>query len=389
MTESNNLLVLTLNYSTFVKNPMDIISKYFDNVYVMARYNPIANISNYFPINSFKPYRKNSLINLSNKPKNLTVFPISLPYLPTDKGYKKSGDQHLKIVNKILTKNKINFNLIHSHFTWTSGYVGQKLKGIYHVPSILTIHENQDWFLKEYNSKFEKIYDTWKFADAIIRVNKIDIPLLEKFNKNVYYIPNGFSDEKFFRIDQKKAKTALGIPIEKKIIFSLGLLIERKGFQFLIDAIKDVIKINDNVLCVIGGHGKLKNYLDKKIKNVFLTEHIKLIDFIPENKLNLWMNSADIFVLPSLSEGTPKVLFEALGCGKPFIGTNVGGTPEIIESEDYGLLCEPANVKDLAQKIIEGLNKKWNYEKIINYSQKFAWRKIVEQIYTVYKKNLI
>jgi len=386
MRESNNLLVLTQNYTSYVKDPMDIISKNFNHVYVMVRYNPIANISDYVSINSLKPFRKNSLINLTNKPENLTVIPIAVPYLPTNYGYKKLGDQQLKIVNKIITKNKLDFDLIHSHFTWTSGYVGKKLKEIYEVPFILTVHENQEWFLKEYHSKFEKIYDTWGSANAIIRVNKIDIPLLEQFNKNIYYIPNGFSKEKFFRIDKTKAKNDLGIANEKKVLFSLGLLIERKGFQYLIDAIKEVIVTHDNILCIIGGQGKIRTYLERKIKNLSLADYVKLVGFIPDKNVNLWMNAADIFVLPSLSEGTPTVLFEALGCGKPFVGTTVGGNSEIINSEDYGLLGKPADARDLAEKIVKSLDKKWDDEKIMEYSENFTWTKIVEQISDVYKK---
>lgn len=76
------------------------------------------------------------------------------------------------------------------------------------------------------------------------------------------------------------------------------------------------------------------------------------------------MNACDVFILPSLSEGNPTVMFECLGCGKPFVGTKVGGIPEIINSEDYSLLCEPANPKELAEKILIALDKGWDNEKI-------------------------
>lgn len=84
------------------------------------------------------------------------------------------------------------------------------------------------------------------------------------------------------------------------------------------------------------------------------------------------MNACDLFVLPSLSEGNPTVMFECLGCGKPFIGTKVGGIPEIIVSDDYGLLCEPANSEDLAEKILIALDKEWDEEKIRNYAKQFT-----------------
>ena len=89
-----------------------------------------------------------------------------------------------------------------------------------------------------------------------------------------------------------------------------------------------------------------------------------------------------------MSEGNPTVMFEALGVGLPFIGTKVGGIPEIITSEDYGLLCEPANPEDLAEKILIALEKKWDKEKIRKYAQQFTWDNIVKQALKAYIKVL-
>ena len=77
------------------------------------------------------------------------------------------------------------------------------------------------------------------------------------------------------------------------------------------------------------------------------------------------MNACDLFVLPSLNEGNPTVMFEALGCGKPFVGTKVGGVPEVIASDDYGLLVEPADPEDLAEKILVALDREWDREAIL------------------------
>jgi glycosyltransferase involved in cell wall biosynthesis len=89
------------------------------------------------------------------------------------------------------------------------------------------------------------------------------------------------------------------------------------------------------------------------------------------DEIPVWMDACDVFVLPSLNEGSPIVMFESLGFGKPFVGTKVGGIPEIITSEDYGLLCEPANQKELAEKILAALDKEWDDEKIRKYAEQF------------------
>ena len=118
-----------------------------------------------------------------------------------------------------------------------------------------------------------------------------------------------------------------------------------------------------------------------------MQDYVKLIGFVPHDELPTFVNACDLFVLPSLNEGNPTVMFECLGCGKPFIGTKVGGEPEIITSEDYGFLVEPANSKELAEKVLVALDKNWNRECILDYAKQFTWNKISEQIVKVYKTS--
>ena len=100
-----NLLVITQNYTSFVKDPTDLISKNFNQVFVLVRHNPFTEISNYIPIDYLKPFRKKSLIDVTNKPENVIVIPTPILYAPTGRWHKKLGDQHFKVVNKIITKN--------------------------------------------------------------------------------------------------------------------------------------------------------------------------------------------------------------------------------------------------------------------------------------------
>jgi len=95
------------------------------------------------------------------------------------------------------------------------------------------------------------------------------------------------------------------------------------------------------------------------------------------------MNSSDLFVLSSLAEGNPTVIFESLSCGVPAIGTKAG-ISEIVNSETYGLLVKPRDPEDLAQKILYGGNKSWDTNAIINYAKNFTWEKIARRTSDVY-----
>jgi glycosyltransferase involved in cell wall biosynthesis len=81
-------------------------------------------------------------------------------------------------------------------------------------------------------------------------------------------------------------------------------------------------------------------------------------------------------------------MFECLGCGKPFIGTKVGGVPEIIVSDDYGLLVEPANSEKLAETILLALDKTWDTTKIQSIFCAIHVAEIGKNIVDIYKTLL-
>jgi glycosyltransferase involved in cell wall biosynthesis len=96
------------------------------------------------------------------------------------------------------------------------------------------------------------------------------------------------------------------------------------------------------------------------------------------------MNASDIFVLPSLNEGFPTVIPEVMACGKPVIGTRVGGIPDAILNDEVGFLVNPKDPEMLAQAIIEALNRRWDTEKILKNAEEYSLKKIIKKILQVY-----
>ncbi|USS41054.1 glycosyltransferase [Thermococcus aggregans] len=380
------ILTIAPFYRFFIKDFTEALSKHVDKIDVLVHHNYLSELAPYMPFSYFRhveKFSRKNLVDLTGLPPNVRVHVVSTVYFTPDGRNTKLGDKLAKLFDRYIKRHKIEFDLIHAHFTWPSGYAGVKVAREYGVPSVITIHENRDWFLKEYKSRNEKIYWAWRNADALIRVNKVDIPLLREFNRNVFHVPNGFNPRRLPFVDKGMARNHLGIPKDTKVLFGLGNLIERKGFHYLIDAMSLVAKERRDVVCFIGGSGPLRNTLQNQINKLGLQEHVKLLGFVPDDQLALWMNAADLFVLPSLSEGNPTVMFEALGVGLPFVGTAVGGVPEIITSEDYGLLCPPADPECLAEKILIALEKEWDREKIRKYAEQFTWENIARQIIRV------
>ena len=384
---NHKLLVICCSYTAFQKDPTDLVAPIFQNVSVLVRHNPIAEISKYIPIPELKYFCLDYNIDFYNKPSNLEVYTTPILYAPFDSQYKVLGDKHLKSVEKVIEENNIEFDLIHSHFTWPCGYVGAKLKEKYNVPLVITAHGFDIYKLPFKDLDWQrKIQYVLSSADYIITVSKNNSDYIKKLNVDtpVKILPNGYKDDLFYPMNQLQCKRKLNLPLNNKIILNVGNLSEVKGHKYLIEAMKEIVKFRKDVLCIIIGEGKLRNTLQRQINNNGLSKFIKLVGRRPHSEIPIWINACDLFVLPSLNEGNPTVMFECLGCGKPFIGTNVGGVPEIIKSNDHGLLTDAGNSHKLAEKIKTALDKKWDGKKIVNYAEKYKWKNIAEEIQQIY-----
>ncbi|WP_227357622.1 glycosyltransferase [Haladaptatus salinisoli] len=382
---TKNLLIVSHSYNHFVKGQVDVLAEYFQEVYVFVRYNRFADVSKYLPIDYAKPYSKNAKINQQDKPENVTVVSTPLLYLPVDLHRRFLGDQHARKVKKIITELPIEFDVIHSHLTWTAGYVGSVLRQELGIPFVLTVHENHDLFMKQLESSNDKIDQTWKCADAIIRVNRQDQNKLKQFNEHVYYIPNGFSRDRLRRVPQTKAKEHLGITQETKLLFSLGHLKKRKGFQHLISVMPEIINREDDVICAIGGHGGMRSELEEQINKANLTDHVRLLGYVSNEELHYWMSACDTFVLPSYSESFGLVQLEAMACGSPVVSTINGGSEEVITSEDHGFLVDsPENYDALIDAVVRALQKEWDHDQIEAHAEQFTWERVCVDIAHIY-----
>ncbi len=214
-------------------------------------------------------------------------------------------------------------------------------------------------------------------------VNEIGIDI-----SKIRVVSNGYKGSLFFPMDMKNCRESLNLPLNKKLILSIGGLSEIKGHKYLIEAMSKVLRHRKDVFCIIIGEGDLKNKLEEQIKLAGFSAYIKLIGDVSHEKIPLWINSCDIFVLPSLIEGSPTVMFEALVCGKPFVGTNVGSIPEVITSNIYGMLSEPKDSNNLADTILCSLDKNWDKILLVKHARKFKFENIVKMISLVYTEVL-
>ena len=391
MTDKSNLLAITPAYNYFVKDQIESISNDFNSIDVFVYHNPIAEISNYLPIHDLSLFTKKSLIEYSGKPLNVSVSAVPVFFIPIDSQYSHLGEKHYQKIYKLISNKKLQPSIIHSHFVWTSGYVGARLKEKYHIPLIVSGYGYDLYDLPFKSSGWRpRIRSILNDSDCIITVSNSLAECVRRLDikKPVEILPTGYDSKRFYPRDQQTCRRILNLPLNAKIILSIGSLVKVKGHINLIHAIQEMEEKSKNTLCIILGEGNLRNELQKEVTKCGLEKVIKLVGRKPRDELPLWINACDIFVLASLNEGNPTVMFEALGCGKPFVSTNVGGVKEIITSSDYGLICNNNDSKELCNKILEALNEKWDTETIFSYASQYEWDKQRQNLKEIYKKYL-
>lgn len=377
-----NLVIISEQYLAFVKDQVECLSDNFDHIFVFVRYNPLATLTSFLSIGSIRNYQKKNRIDQTNIRDNIHIFLIPLLY-------RNLGNVYFRIVDRIIQRNNIQFDLIHAHFTYPSGFVGSKLRRKYGVPLIITAHGYDIYDLPFRNVKWRrKIKAVLDNADRLITVSNRNLDCIKQLDIRtpVSMIPNGYQKDLFYPMNMIKCRTILNLPIDKKIILSVGNLVTVKGYHYLIRAIKKIIFDGSDVLCIIVGGGELEKSLQDEIKSLNLEKNIRLIGRQPHNKINLWMNACDLFVLPSLSESFGVVQIEALACGKPVVATRNGGSEEVITSDEYGYLVESADPESLAEMILVALERNWDQKVILRYAEHFEWENIVEEIMDVYSQ---
>jgi len=156
----------------------------------------------------------------------------------------------------------------------------------------------------------------------------------------------------------------------EKVILAIGSLHRRKGFHDLIEAVR-LLNESMPVRLIILGEGREKESLQNQIDSARLRDRIDLAGYC-DNPFR-FLQTADLFVLPSYFEGLPTVLIEALASGCPIVATDcVAGPREILQDGEYGFLVPVGNSEAIAARIEESLNTDSDYKKLWERARSFT-----------------
>jgi teichuronic acid biosynthesis glycosyltransferase TuaC len=280
------------------------------------------------------------------------------------------------------------FELIHAHTAMPHGYAALKLGELFGKPVVCTLHGSDVMVYPEINSSVKrKTIKTLTQVDRLIAVStalKRQSEELVGKDLPITVAHNGVDEKIFKLIDRENARKILGLPLDYRIVLYVGHLLPVKGLEYLVEAVHK-IQSKYKLLTILVGEGPLRNRLRKRISRLDLQNKVRLVGRKPHNALYLYMNAADVLVLPSLSEGWPTVIFESFACGLPVIGSRVGGIPEAVKSENHGILFESRDVQGLMNTLESALKKEWDRKRLRKYALKNSWNAVGKKIIKVYR----
>lgn len=311
----------------------------------------------------------------------------------------RDGFDIAKKISEFLKKD--DFDVVHVHFPFASSIlitINKKLR----EKMIYTAHigEEKKRFALDSSAPLPlKFFSPDLYLMKRVRKNVVlNDPLKDKLvekgikEEKLEVIPNGVNLRDFEDNLNENIKNKYGLEGKTTVMFS-GTITPRKGIDYLVRA-ADILR-SENILFLLVGNPNLDKEFTEKVKEFIkakgLEESVKLPGFVPYEDLKALYSACDVFVLPSFEEGDPIALKEALASGKPLIGTNVGGIPMQIREGWNGFLVEPANEKQLAEKIKYLLDNGEERKRTGRNSRKlageeFEWGRIAERYLKVYKE---
>lgn len=163
-----------------------------------------------------------------------------------------------------------------------------------------------------------------------------------------HIIPYGLDLTKF----RQNSQRTVDVPVapNKKVIVCPARLVAIKGQTYLLQALSQVVKHRQDIVCWFVGDGMMRQDLEDQASQLQLEGFVHFLG--DRSDVPALLSRADIVVLPSLQDNLPFVVMEAQTAGKPVIATKVGGNVEMIEDGKTGILVEPKNSKELSEKIL-------------------------------------
>ncbi len=331
---------------------------------------------------------------------------IRLPCLDSPPRFLWFQLQNLELFKKLFREFSV-LHIMNAEAGGTTAYLGKKLG----VPVVTSIHGTYMYPLKKVVSA---PFSAWSFHDIGFRTlgfplhtsmydiclqastkiavcNYATVAELEKSHPNldlkkVQVIPNAIDFQSLGQVDKSRC-------VKMHSIISTGRLFWVKGFGLLVEAVNLLKREFPDISLQIFGNGAYRPKLDELIIKFGLQQQVKVTSHIPRQELWDKIAEASIGVQPSLHEAQSVSMLEAMALNKPMIAFNYPFAQEVIREGYNGLLAEPKNVRDLADKIRQLFSDEKKRQQMgqnaYQYvSERHNWRVLIDKYLRMYEQAI-
>lgn len=327
---------------------------------------------------------------------NLQGFPVEYPRVlcvPGGRLFHLYGVFYylgcLRLVRRLVNAHKIQ--VIHAHTIMPDGFAGVLLGRMLHLPVVCTVH-GSDINLYPFRNRCTNVATRW----ALKRTGRL-VTVSHHLRENVVsvagplgvdVIHNGADPGKFRSYSRNEARKKLDLPIGRTILLFIGNFVPAKGVEFLLRAFAELSRLNAVLYLV--GDGHLKDSLCLLAMRLGVQESTVFVGRRPHHEIPLWLSAADCLVIPSLSEGFPTLLPEAMFCLAPIVATDAGGIPELLSHEKNGWMVPRGDVTALARGIETMLLGGDRVENMVREAERaafagYTWAANAERTIAVYR----
>jgi len=270
------------------------------------------------------------------------------------------------------------FDLVHGHFIIPGGVAAAWIAGRLSLPLVLTAHGSDVNVFSRISHLQSMARCAYRRAAQVTAVSRcLTNRLFELGVSQACHIPNGC-----FNVAHSSAKRVRG-----RILF-VGQLWRWKGPEVLLRAFVRVRREIPGASLMFVGEGPEEGVLREEAARS-CAGGVEFRGPLPRERVLELMESADLFCLPSLREGMPVTVLEALAAGTPVVGSDVGGMKEVIRHPDLGLLVPPGDEEALGRALMEALRRPWDRDLIRAEARRYSWDRIAERYLEVYREAIV
>lgn len=274
-------------------------------------------------------------------------------------------------------------DLIDAHFAYPDGYAAATLGRWLEVPVTITMRGTEVRHARDPALR-PKVIEALREASRVFAVSSSLRQLaltLGIDSGKVRVVGNGVDADRFKPVSQAEARSALGLPLDARVLITVGGLVERKGFHRVIACMPELLRTTPQLHYLAVGAPGPEGDFTRQVKTLVaalgLGERVHLLGGLPPERVVQALSAADVFVLSTRNEGWANVLLEAMACGLPVVATDVGGNAEVVCSPELGFVVPFDDPPALTAALNRALQGSWDRRAIRRYAERNDWRERV------------